>query len=378
MGQKHDNRRRGTKLTLDAFLRPSPPDSVPESLAATQSVSSETVRITRYPPTKSIAADADYTTDYPTPVEVHARKAFPGLCVECQMIFATWAEPHGICIPRHERKAAHHSLEDLKGCWCPICRMLLGSKSNDIEKTLRGLRPHADYTARSHVRVYVHGRRTLCYFIELVFVFGELSYCPFFMMFGVPGQSHSVGIPIPLHSGSETFADTGRDHRSTVATVQPSTDSKSAWKLANKWLQVCRRSHEACAIRHLTKTLPTRLLHVGSKNNELRLVLSESLPNNTHYATLSHCWGSKSFIKLTQENLKVFTKSIEFKHLTKTFRDAVIAARNLGFQYLWVSHTFFLYRIIQLSVVSAIFNNSKQVKSSHGLGLMSKRLPLDR
>lgn len=209
MGQRRGTRPRGTKPTLDAFLRLSPPDPVPASFAAAQSPSPDTAQITRHVPTKSIAADADYATNYPTPVEVHAREAFPGLCFECQMIFATWAEPRGIGIPRHERRAAHHDLEDLKRCWCPICRMLFGGMGKDMEKTLRGLQSHANYAARSHVRVYVHKRRTLCYYVELVFEFGDLSYCPSFMMFGVPGQYRSAGIPIPVRSSSETVGRYG-------------------------------------------------------------------------------------------------------------------------------------------------------------------------
>lgn len=192
MGQRPGNRRRGTKLTLDAFLRLSPPDPMPTSFGATQSSSPGTAEIKRYHPhTKSVAADVHYTTEYPTPVEVHARQDFPGLCFECQMIFVTWAEPPSIVIPYHERRAAHHNLEDLKRCWCPICRMMLRGMGKDREKTFRGLQSHANYISRSHVRVSVHERRTFCYFVELVFEFGDMLYCPYFMMLGVPGQYRS-------------------------------------------------------------------------------------------------------------------------------------------------------------------------------------------
>src|SRR6478609_2077635 len=84
------------------------------------------------------------------------------------------------------------------------------------------------------------------------------------------------------------------------------------------------------------KVLPTRLLYVGICDDEIRLVLSKSLPVHTQYATLSHCWGSAPVMKLTRKNYKTFFVTIQFECLSKTFRDAITAARNLGFLYIWV------------------------------------------
>lgn len=77
-------------------------------------------------------------------------------------------------------------------------------------------------------------------------------------------------------------------------------------------------------------------------------------------------------MKLTQENFKTFVKSIKFENLTKTFKDAITAARNLGFQYLWVSRTFSPGCTVLPSGSSAMINNYKVAEPSDRPVLMSK------
>ncbi|KAK7177750.1 heterokaryon incompatibility protein [Paraphaeosphaeria sporulosa] len=304
----------GMKLSLGAFLQlnlPAPaitpaasllPQSLPLPEGQNQpnsAVDSSTI--------------ADYVRDNPTPLESHARKAFKGLCFECQMIFATWKHPSGLGIPSHKRNRAHHNFEDLEHCWCPLCRILLSHLLRYNEAALQDLRIPENSRKKSDVKVFHHRRYVPCYYVELSFEFGDRRLKPYFMMFVA-----------------------GRDSPSTISTVQPSTDCGHVWDLANKWLRECEDSHTECATFHLNKTLPTRLLDVGSNNDELRLVTTESLPARTHYATLSHCWGSKPFFTLTRSNFGDFLESIPFDRLSKTFRDAITAARNLEFQYLWI------------------------------------------
>ena len=54
------------------------------------------------------------------------------------------------------------------------------------------------------------------------------------------------------------------------------------------------------------------------------------------YLTLSHRWGKTQHFTLTKASLKSFHDSISFESLPKTFQDAVILTRKLGFQYLWI------------------------------------------
>lgn len=86
------------------------------------------------------------------------------------------------------------------------------------------------------------------------------------------------------------------------------------------------------------RTLTTRLLDLGKPNAEMgrRLYLSIDLPVDTEYATLSHCWGSSATFTMTRNNLLTLHKSVPLKELSKTFQEAILAARHLGFQYPWI------------------------------------------
>lgn len=54
------------------------------------------------------------------------------------------------------------------------------------------------------------------------------------------------------------------------------------------------------------------------------------------YSTLSHAWGSKSFLTLTSENYPSFLAGIPFEDLTQTFQDAIKITRRLGLEFIWI------------------------------------------
>lgn len=68
----------------------------------------------------------------------------------------------------------------------------------------------------------------------------------------------------------------------------------------------------------------------------MRLCLSQGLPTDTEYLTLSHCWGQKHFTTLTRESFHSFLCEIPTDLLTKTFKDAIAITRKLGFRYIWI------------------------------------------
>jgi hypothetical protein len=82
--------------------------------------------------------------------------------------------------------------------------------------------------------------------------------------------------------------------------------------------------------------LPTRLIDVGVDDTEVHLCLTESLPLDLKYLTLSHCWGMEEFLVLTQLNLLKFMDHISINALCKTFREAILTTRRLGFRYIWI------------------------------------------
>jgi hypothetical protein len=83
--------------------------------------------------------------------------------------------------------------------------------------------------------------------------------------------------------------------------------------------------------------LPTRLLDTMPSDGgaELRLVNTRDMAN-TKYAALSHCWGTKTHLKTTSENLDAMLSGISLQALPKTCQDAVRVCRDLGLRYLWI------------------------------------------
>lgn len=108
----------------------------------------------------------------------------------------------------------------------------------------------------------------------------------------------------------------------------------SQLELARKWLTACSETHISCK-KPLDCQLPTRLIDVGS--TPIRLVQTSSLATkNPSYATLSHCWGTRDFFTLQEDNLEELMIAIPEEKLTKTFLDAIHITRSLGLQYLWI------------------------------------------
>lgn len=91
--------------------------------------------------------------------------------------------------------------------------------------------------------------------------------------------------------------------------------------------------HEGCVSSQSHRT-PTRLLFLG--DGKTRLCLSKGLDICPEYATLSHCWGSLSFLTLNKNNINEFQKEVPVQALTKTFQDAIRITSYLGLQYLWI------------------------------------------
>ena len=52
--------------------------------------------------------------------------------------------------------------------------------------------------------------------------------------------------------------------------------------------------------------------------------------------TLSHCWGSAEFLKLTAESVGQLSEGVYVSSLPQTFQDAAKIAKKLGVQYLWI------------------------------------------
>ncbi|MDI1487504.1 MAG: hypothetical protein OHK93_006774 [Ramalina farinacea] len=123
--------------------------------------------------------------------------------------------------------------------------------------------------------------------------------------------------------------------------IERSSQSLANCVLANAWLSTCTTEHKKCNVLHtLQDWSPTRLINVRgvrSGDEKISLVQGKDRLSHLRYMTLSHCWGSQPFLKLTQSNLRQLQEYIPISKLPKTFQDAVMVTA-IWFQcdYLWI------------------------------------------
>lgn len=98
--------------------------------------------------------------------------------------------------------------------------------------------------------------------------------------------------------------------------------------------------HVQCQQPMLSGSLPVRLIYISDDNSQLRLCESEHFKDVVQplaYTTLTHCWGTRVLPARTlTTNFQERLKNIPFETLSKTFQDAVVITRRLGFRFLWV------------------------------------------
>jgi hypothetical protein len=127
---------------------------------------------------------------------------------------------------------------------------------------------------------------------------------------------------------------------SICSELNPSTKSEQTFSLIRKWMNECVLEHSVCQSSIDHRVLPTRLIYVDSTITSskmlARICRGESLPVQTPYITLSHCWGDTKFLTTTRTNLSSFELSIPVNSLSRTFQDALFATVKLGFQYIWI------------------------------------------
>lgn len=108
--------------------------------------------------------------------------------------------------------------------------------------------------------------------------------------------------------------------------------------LARAWLGECTREHVACK-NDTRGVAPTRLIYVGAhgENGTVHLHVTNVGDANIQYCCLSHCWGGADDVpRQTFERMPEFLQGLSVKTLPRTFQDAILITRQLGYRFLWI------------------------------------------
>lgn len=113
------------------------------------------------------------------------------------------------------------------------------------------------------------------------------------------------------------------------------SNSVETWNFIQDCLRNCTTNHSACCRKDLA-LLPKRVLDLR-RFEELHISLSEpGEGERANYVALSYCWGGKDFVKTTTESIKLFKKMIDYHSMPAVFQEAIVIAKRLGVQYMWI------------------------------------------
>ena len=111
------------------------------------------------------------------------------------------------------------------------------------------------------------------------------------------------------------------------------------WSFLRKCLDNCIKGHEKCKVAQDPTFYPQRLLRLSRdkfSGDTIQLILTQDHPPSSPYITLSHCWGTIFPFCTTRKNISRVMKYISLSELPRTFQDCVVAAHELGIQYIWI------------------------------------------
>jgi hypothetical protein len=132
--------------------------------------------------------------------------------------------------------------------------------------------------------------------------------------------------------------------------------NRASLGLIQSWLTECNSGHKSCSSTTVVATLPSRLIALTSlpgrnaltsvpdqveawrsifKDGECKLIENESHKMG-HYVSLSYCWGQGLSYTTTRANLSLHRQRIMFDKLPRTLQDAIMIARFLEYDYIWI------------------------------------------
>lgn len=119
----------------------------------------------------------------------------------------------------------------------------------------------------------------------------------------------------------------------TSSHISAISSSPSCLRQAKAWLDYCQMNHPRCGSTHAR--FPKRLVAVGSPSQLPFLYESRQGEEGT-YAALSYCWGKGKTFTTTLHTLPLRKAGFSLESLPNTCRDAIIVARALDIQFVWI------------------------------------------
>ncbi|KAK5654616.1 hypothetical protein OQA88_7246 [Cercophora sp. LCS_1] len=114
----------------------------------------------------------------------------------------------------------------------------------------------------------------------------------------------------------------------------PVSGSKLHFELIRQWLNLCDANHPGCS--GSTQSMPTRVIDVGSEDDEVVHLWQTGPHDKEQYVALSHPWGHTPHFVTNVGNLAQHIEGIQIKDLPATFKDAIYTTRALGKRFLWI------------------------------------------
>lgn len=124
--------------------------------------------------------------------------------------------------------------------------------------------------------------------------------------------------------------------------LSSSTSSESALNFLISQYKRCRDEHIGCRLQPSPTTkYPSRLIDVGEKCGKF-VYLRDTTCHTSRgpYVCLSHCWGEKQPLRLTEETELTLQNGVAVAALPLTFENAIFVTRIIGIRFLWIDSLF--------------------------------------
>jgi Heterokaryon incompatibility protein (HET) len=105
-------------------------------------------------------------------------------------------------------------------------------------------------------------------------------------------------------------------------------------KMMHRWIQKCQRDHRC--LQDGEFQLPSRVLDLGSEQSIDKARLRSANNGYGQYVALTYRWGSTPSKILTTASIEEWIQGIQVSSLSKTYQDAIVLAKRLGYRYIWI------------------------------------------